>query len=164
MFNNILVPLDGSHLAEAALPAAMELANKFDSELTLVRVLQPPHIVMTIANGSVYTQLLTEMQKQSQAEATLYIRGHQGTLQQQGLSVKTEIAQGENIADALLEVATKLDIDTIVMSTHGRGGLSRWVFGSVADKVLRHASIPVLLIRAREERADEELREAEMVV
>jgi nucleotide-binding universal stress UspA family protein len=164
MFNYILVPLDGSHLAEAALPAAMELANKFDSELTLVRVLQPPHIIMTVANGSVYAQLLTEMHNQSKAEASLYLRSHQGSLQQQGFTVKTEIIEGENVADALLQVASKRNIDTIVMSTHGRGGISRWVFGSVADKVLRHASMPVLLIRAKEERSDEKALEAEMVV
>jgi len=154
MFNHILVPLDGSHLAEAALPPALELASRFNSELTLVWVLQPPHLIMTAANGSVYAQLLTEMRNQSEQDANAYLRGHQGSLRQQGYTVHSQVTEGENIADALLDVAGNLDVDTIVMSTHGRGGISRWVFGSVADKILRYANVPVLLIRAKEETVD----------
>ncbi len=160
MFSHILLPLDGSHLAEAALPAAMELAGKFGSKLTLVRVLQPAHLVMTVANGSVYAQLLTEMRKQSEEDANSYLRSHQGSLRQQGYDVQTKITEGENVADALLHAAATLGVDTIVMSTHGRGGVSRWVFGSVADKILRQAEMPVLLIRAREETVDREKYEA----
>ncbi|MCA9916503.1 MAG: universal stress protein [Anaerolineales bacterium] len=154
MFKHILVPLDGSHLAEAALPSALALASNFQSELSLVWVLQPPHLIMTAANGSVYAQLLTEMRNQSEQDAHSYLQAHKGSLQQQGFTVHTQVAEGENIADTLLEVASALDVDTIVMSTHGRGGISRWVFGSVADKVLRYANVPVLLIRAKEETAD----------
>ncbi|WP_420644544.1 universal stress protein [Candidatus Leptofilum sp.] len=154
MFNHILVPLDGSHLAEAALPPAMELASKFNSELTLVWVIQPPHLIMTAANGSVYAQLLTEMRNQSEQDARAYLRGHQGSLRQQGFVTHAQVTEGENVADALLDVAANLAVDTIVMSTHGRSGISRWVFGSVADKVLRYANVPVLLIRAKEETAD----------
>ncbi|WP_420631817.1 universal stress protein [Candidatus Leptofilum sp.] len=154
MFNHILVPLDGSHLAEAALPPSLELASKFNSELTLTYVIQPPHLIMTAANGSVYSQLLTEMRNQSEQDAESYLRSHKGSLQQQGFTVHAQITEGENVADSLLDVAANLDIDTIVMSTHGRGGISRWVFGSVADKVLRYANVPVLFIRAKEETAD----------
>jgi nucleotide-binding universal stress UspA family protein len=159
MFNHLLVPLDGSHLAEAALSPALELASKFNSKITLVWVLQPPHLIMTAANGSVYAQLLIDMRKQSEQDAHAYLREHQESLQKQGYAVHIQVAEGENIADALLEVASSLTVDTIVMSTHGRGGLSRWVFGSVADKVLRYADVPVLLIRAKEETADWEEKE-----
>ena len=151
MFSHLLVPLDGSHLAEAALPYAMELASKFNSKISLVWVVQPPHLIMTAANGSVYAQLLTEMRQQSEQDAHAYLKGPQVSLRQQGFEVDTQVTEGENIADALLQVAKNLKVDAIVMSTHGRGGLSRWVFGSVADKVLRYADVPVLLIRAREE-------------
>jgi len=151
MFNHLLVPLDGSHLAEAALPHALELASKFNSEISLVWVIQPPHLIMTAANGSVYAQLLTEMRNQSEQDAHAYLTDHQESLQQQGFIVHTQVTEGENVADALLQVASDLEVDAIVMSTHGRGGLSRWVFGSVADKVLRYAAVPVLLIRAKEE-------------
>jgi len=164
MFNHLLLPLDGSPLAEAALPAAMELASKFNSTITLVWVIQPPHLIMTAANGSVYAQLLTEMRHQSEQDAQSYLRRHQGSLRQQGYSVQAIVTEGENIADALLDVATNREVDTIVMSTHGRGGLSRWVFGSVADKVLRQAEVPVLLIRAKEETTDWKVRETETAV
>jgi nucleotide-binding universal stress UspA family protein len=164
MFNHLLVPLDGSHLAEAALPAAMELASRFNSKITLVWVIQPPHLIMTAANGSIYAQLLTEMRNQSEQDAHTYLRGHQGSLRQQGYTVSATVTEGENVADALLNVASSLGVDTIVMSTHGRGGISRWVFGSVADKVLRHAELPVLLIRAKEETLDSKARNKEVVV
>lgn len=164
MFNYLLVPLDGSHLAEAALPAAMELASKFNSKITLVWVIQPPHLIMTAANGSIYAQLLTEMRNQSEQDAHVYLRGHQGSLRQQGYKVTASVTEGENVADALLDVASSLEVDTIVMSTHGRGGISRWVFGSVADKVLRYAEVPVLLIRAKEETLDSKAKDKEVVV
>lgn len=164
MFSHILVPLDGSHLAEAALPPALELASKFNSQLSLVWVIQPPHLIMTAANGSVYAELLTEMRNQSEQDAQNYLRAHQGSLRQQGFTVHTQVTEGENVADALLEVAAALGVDTIVMSTHGRGGLSRWVFGSVADKVLRYANVPVLLIRAKEETAESQSQSMEITV
>ncbi|MCB9008228.1 MAG: universal stress protein [Ardenticatenaceae bacterium] len=164
MFNHLLVPLDGSHLAEAALPPSLELASKFNSEITLVWVIQPPHLIMTAANGSVYAQLLTEMRNQSEKDAESYLRGHQGSLRQQGLVVHTRIVEGENIADALLQVAANINADAIVMSTHGRGGISRWVFGSVADKVLRYANVPVLLIRAKEETLDWQAKDQQTIV
>jgi nucleotide-binding universal stress UspA family protein len=151
MFNHLLVPLDGSHLAEAALPPALELASKFNSDISLVWVIQPPHLIMTAANGSVYAQLLSEMRNQSEQDAHAYLKAHQDSLQQQGYVVNTQVTEGENVADALLQVATQLKVDAIVMSTHGRGGLSRWVFGSVADKMLRYADVPVLLICAKED-------------
>ncbi|GJM41944.1 MAG: universal stress protein [Ardenticatenaceae bacterium] len=154
MFKHILVPLDGSQLAEAALPPALKLANKFNSELTLAWVIQPPHLIMTAANGSVYAQLLTEMRNQSEQDAHNYLHEQQNSLQQQGYVVNMHVAEGENVADTLLNIAGALAVDTVVMSTHGRGGISRWVFGSVADKVLRYANVPVLLIRAKEETAD----------
>ena len=94
MFDHLLVPLDGSPLAEAALPAAMELASKFNSKITLVWVIQPPHLIMTAANGSVYAQLLTEMRHQSEQDAQTYLRSHQGSLRQQGYSVQAVVTEG----------------------------------------------------------------------
>lgn len=163
MFSHLLVPLDGSHLAEAALSPVLELASKFNSKISLVWVIQPPHLIMTAANGGVYAQLLTEMRQQSEQDAEAYLKAHQDSLHQQGYNVHTQVTEGENVADALLQVASNLKVDAIVMSTHGRGGLSRWVFGSVADKVLRHAEVPVLLIRAKEETLERPKQEQETV-
>lgn len=150
MFQHILVPLDGSRLAEAALPPALQLASKFDGKITLVRVAQPPHLVLANGGGA-YADLLIDLREQADEEAEEYLRAHQGSLRQQGYRIDIRVAAGEPVAEIILEIGDGIDADTIVMSTHGRGGLSRWVYGSVADKVLRHARVPVLLIRAKEE-------------
>lgn len=148
MFSHILVPLDGSHLAESALPAAMALAAKFDSTITLLRVVRPPEIT-TSTVGSPMTEVLTMLRTHSQEEADSYLQGLQTSLRRQGHMVHRHIILGDMVANLILEVAEGHDVDTIVMSTHGRSGLSRWVFGSVADKVLRRAEVPVLLIRGQ---------------
>lgn len=159
MFKHLLVPLDGSHLAEGALPVAMELASRFDSEITLLRVVRPPYIVSSVG-GSAYAEMLMDLREQAHTEATDYLRALQGSLRQQGYPAHAHATEGEATAEIILDVAAELRVDTIVMSTHGRGGISRWVFGSVADKVLQRATVPVLLIRAQ----DGELRWAKASV
>jgi nucleotide-binding universal stress UspA family protein len=150
MFTHLLIPLDGSRLAEAALPSALALAAKFESTITLLRVVRPPDI-STSTTGSPMTEVLTMLRAHSQEEAESYLRVLQGSLRQQGYKIHRHVIFGDGVADIILEVAQGQAVDVIVMSTHGRSGLSRWVFGSVADKVLRQAQVPVLLIRAQEE-------------
>ncbi|MFO7538403.1 MAG: universal stress protein [Chloroflexota bacterium] len=156
MFTHLLIPLDGSRLAEAALPSALALAAKFESTITLLRVVRPPDI-STSTTGSPMTEVLTMLRAHSQEEAESYLRVLQGSLRQQGYKIHRHVIFGDGVADIILEVAQgqavvqSQAVDVIVMSTHGRSGLSRWVFGSVADKVLRQAQVPVLLIRAQEE-------------
>ena len=149
MFNHLLIPLDGSRLAEAALAAVLELASRFNSEITLLRVVTPSYTVINMGDGaySVYAELLNTLRTQAFQEAEMYLKSHQAMLQQQGYKVQIHLAEGEPVAEHILDMAERLDVDTIIMSTHGRGGIGRWVYGSVADKVLRHANVPVLLIR-----------------
>ena len=151
MFKRILIPLDGSPLAEAALPAGLELATRFDSKITIVRVLQPPHLMITDANGGVYATLLQELREQAEADARIYLQNFMGSLRQQGFDVGMKLVENENIAEAVLDVVDMVKADIIVMSTHGRGGISRWVYGSIADRLLQQADVPILLIRAKEE-------------
>ncbi len=155
MFKRIMVPLDGSALAEAALRAAVTLAKQFGGELILFRVVTPQHFITHI-DGSVYAELLVELRQQSYDAAYQYLMGVKDSLAGQDIEVRTVLMEDDQVAEAILENAAKMDVDTIVMSTHGRGGISRWVYGSVADKVLRQADVPVLLIRASEEKAEEE--------
>ena len=159
MFKHILVPLDGSFLAEAALPPALALAAKFGSTLTLLRVTSVPSVYYADPYGG-GAELLVEMREQARADTAAYLKARKGELRQQGYTVHTQALEGESPADAILEVAESQKVDTIVMSTHGRGGVARWVYGSVADKVLRHAEVPILLVRAKEERVDEKAAEA----
>ena len=153
MFKHLLVPLDGSHLAELALPPALELAGCFDSEITLLCVTRTPYIA-TSTDGSAYADLVINLREQAHEEATQYLQAQQGSLRQQGYKVHIHVTEGEPIAQVILDVAQGVDVDTIVMSTHGRGGISRWVFGSVADRVLRQADIPVVLIRAKQKASE----------
>jgi nucleotide-binding universal stress UspA family protein len=144
VYSRILVPLDTSELAEQALPHAAELARRFEGELELVTVVQ----------GS-REEALEGHDPQSDwdpraLEAQEYIEGVAGRLSQEGLSVQTTIRWGD-VAEEIMAHSAESDCDLIVMCTHGRSGLGRWVYGSIADRTLRYARVPVLLVRAAKE-------------
>lgn len=150
MFKHLLVPLDGSQLAERALPPALALAERFNSQITLLSVTRVPYMAFDVTGYS-FSSADLNLQEEMQQEALLYLRDKQAALQAQGYSVTIESVEGEPVAEIVLDVAKQRGVDTIVMSTHGRGGVSRWVFGSVADKVLQQAEVPVLLVRVAAE-------------
>ena len=154
MFKHLLIPLDGSELAEQALAAATELARQFNSQITLLRVADAPYLLTQATNRS-FAELITSLREAERQEAITYLRQCQETLQQEGFNVQYAVAEGEPVAEQILQRVKPLGADTIVMSTHGWGGLRRWVYGSVADRVLRHATVPVLLVRGRETKEDE---------
>ena len=144
MYKRILVPLDGSPLAEAALGHAHRLAQCFDSQVVLLRAVVSPYTIvapdLVLAGQGIDQDLL-------QQQAEQYLQTQAGKLAAQGIVVRTVACLGP-VAEAILDHARSLEVDVIVMSTHGRGGVSRWVYGSVADRVLQAAPCPVLLIRA----------------
>ena len=144
MVKRILVPLDGSALAEAALDHARQLALCQDSEIVLLRVVISPYTI--VAPDLVLAGQGVD-QEQLQQEAEQYLQTQAGRLAAHGIAVHLVACQGP-VAEAILDHARSLAVDVIVMSTHGRGGVSRWVYGSVADRVLQAAPCPVLLIRA----------------
>lgn len=144
MFKHLLVPLDGSQLAELALPMAKSLALQFGSKITLIQVVPMPYAVnMGHETTGMYKSLNQEMQQ----EAAVYMQAKQDELQTAGIETETHIVMGRPAAEAILSAVDEFAVDTVVMSTHGRSGVSRWVFGSVADRVLRHAKVPILLTR-----------------
>ncbi len=162
MFKRIMIPLDGSKLAEEALAPALSIVRQFDGELLLFRVVTPQHVSVHF-DGVSYAELLGQMREQANWFANDYLQKLQNTLTDDGYNVRYGLVEDEFVAEAVLEEAHKEEIDLIVMSTHGRGGIRRWVFGSIADKVLRQAEIPVMLIRASEEAENwEQSRQAEM--
>ncbi len=146
MFNHILVPLDGSELAEAVLPTVKALAEGFASEITLLRVVLPPNLMGGMPD---FTEVYMEVFEAMHRDASDYIEAQEAAWRTAGFNVNGRIIDGESIADIILDVADELDVDAIAMSTHGRGGIRRWVFGSVADKVLQHAHVPILLVRTQ---------------
>ena len=148
MYDPILLALDGSELAERALPHAVALARQFGARLLLVRVVppvvQPLGVEPGFSPASGYAQVI----EAESAAARAYVDHLAQRLQQDGITVEALTPLGEPAA-SILEVAAERGAGLIVMATHGRSGLSRLVFGSVAERVLREASVPLLLVRAR---------------
>jgi nucleotide-binding universal stress UspA family protein len=152
MIESILVPLDGSIFAEHALPAAIDLAKRNGATLHLVRVHQPPILPSPDAPVIVDTAWIEAIR----AEEVAYIdRIAEQEIAPTGLQFAKRLVDGFP-ADALRDHARAEAIDLIVMTTHGRGGFSRFWLGSVADALVRQSRTPVLLIRPHaEEPADE---------
>jgi nucleotide-binding universal stress UspA family protein len=157
MYERILVPLDGSALAEQVLPYVEPLAERFGSTIILLRAAPPPGTIIagtaagagTVAGPIVDPTPLVEAEQQ---EAATYLEQVANRLRGRGLAVQCEEPVSP-AGEAIAEQARRLRADLIAMTTHGRGGLARLVLGSVADKVMRSAPCPVLLVRASEERA-----------
>lgn len=144
----ILVPLDGSMESEQALPIATTMARKFDSEVTLLRVLDTP--MPSLLESKAEALWVREAIQHRQRELELYLEAHQAMLAQEGVQAH-HLVHDDSPAEDILWVAEHEQIDLIVMSSHGAGGASRWSSGSVADKVLQHSPCPVLLVRVATE-------------
>jgi len=145
----ILVPLDGSSLAERALPLATTLAQQFRSQIILLHVLQFFRIVRG-AYQKVYPAREVEAQNYSAyQEAEAYLQARQDELRAQGFDVAL-LLRGTKPNEEVSDVITAQKVDLIVMATHARGGLARWASGSVADEVVRRSGYPVLLVRQSE--------------
>jgi nucleotide-binding universal stress UspA family protein len=143
----ILVPLDGSTLAEQALGCAITLARELPAELILLRAVSvPPDTREILNNAGLEATALTE---QLEAEANVYLSEVASELQGAGLTVYQAVRRGPP-SEAIVDYAAQQDTQQIVMTTHGRTGISRWTHGSVAERVLQAASVPVLLVRAHE--------------
>jgi nucleotide-binding universal stress UspA family protein len=145
-FEHILIPLDGSPLSEEALPVAISLAQKYDSQLILFRTLDLSPSVMESITHPAAQALFDQWKEQATAAVERYLSNYQEKLREQGVQARTVVHE-QPAAEAILDTATAEQIDLIVMTTHGRGGAARWACGSVADKVARHAPCPVLLVR-----------------
>jgi len=139
--------LDGSPLAEQALACAMTLGRGLPADLVLFRAVSiPPDTREILDSAGLEAAALME---QLEVEANDYLGKVAGQLQGAGLSIRQVVRQGP-AAEAIVDYAEQKDIQQIVMATHGYTGISRWTHGSVAERVLQSASVPVLLVRAQE--------------
>jgi nucleotide-binding universal stress UspA family protein len=141
MYKKILVPLDGSPLAEAVLPHAEALAKSEGAEIVLLRVAVTPARYLFAHNPAEGNNVIKMIEK----EAKDYMEAEVAKLQDEGVNV-TGITRDGVAPDEILEVAEETHADVIAMSTHGRSGVQRWLMGSVAEKVVHHSHIPVMLI------------------
>ena len=143
MYERVLVPLDGSELAEAILPFAEQVAGPLDAELVLLRVVELMSTIEAIASAGVVTPDTLALREM---DAKRYLLEIEQRLAKKGLRVHTRVAFGPP-AEEILASARAAGAGLIAMATHGRSGLGRVLWGSVAEAVLRASSVPVLLIR-----------------
>ncbi len=147
MYNKVLVPLDGSQLAECVFPHVEVLAGGCKvKEVVLIRVVEPFR-QPTPSEYVIKPEDVVRINEEVRAEAEKYISQAKAKIKLSGMEVKTGVLKGHP-AEALAEYATKNGVDLIVIATHGRSGVSRWVWGSVADRILRSACVPVMMVRA----------------
>jgi nucleotide-binding universal stress UspA family protein len=146
MYKKILVPLDGSELAEKVLPHAVALAKGSRAEVTLLSVVQLS-LGFTAAKIEAIPEAAAERKAALKAEAATYLEKIQRDLKEQGIPARIVALEGD-VAAQIIAYAEQDDMDLIAMATHGRSGIGRFVMGSIAEKVVRHTSKPVLLVRA----------------
>jgi nucleotide-binding universal stress UspA family protein len=149
MYNRILVPLDGSQRAEAILPHVARLASCFSAEVVLVQVIEPLPEVM--APGVPAMSLPIADINEHTAAAEAYLAGIKDELDEQGLRVRLLVPYGQ-VVDQIIATADQEEADLIAIASHGRGGLARLFYGSVASALLQHVDQPLLMVRSRDER------------
>lgn len=145
MYKKILVPLDGSELAKKALNHAEKLAKTFDAEILLFQVV--PFMPIYGSPELVTPLIIDEKQKET---AEKYLTNLAEEMRKRGYKVTSMVRTGQQVAVEIIDFAKESGADLIVMCTHGRSGITRWVLGSVALKILTRAETPILLLRPRE--------------
>ena len=146
MFNKILVPLDGSELAECVFPYVEDIAKTRSSMVEFITVFEPfqipPH------GGMVFDEEdEKEYNEFNKKKTRAYIKKIKDRFHLKGIEAKAVILVGK-VDEKLVDYANGHNFDLIIMATHGRSGVERWIMGSIADKLIHYSNTPVLLIRA----------------
>jgi nucleotide-binding universal stress UspA family protein len=144
-FQKLLVCLDGSALAEQVLDSALSLAHCSHAEIILLRVVQPANLLFDMETADQVQESVTALEK---GEAEAYLNSLLLKLPQTENSLTAHTLLGAP-ADTIIDFAQEQKVDLIAMSSHGRSGISRWVYGSVAEKVMRGAKCATLIMRGQ---------------
>ncbi|GBC61704.1 universal stress protein [Desulfonema ishimotonii] len=150
MYKKILVPLDGSKRAEVILPHVENLALNYKAKVVFMRVVESTYFAPDFAD-SVDISGYTDEYKRRDREAETYLNGLRGEFREKGIEAGIVVAHG-SVVQSILDAAEQEDTGLIAIASHGRTGLSRAFYGSVAAGVLNRADRPLLIIRSR--RAD----------
>lgn len=146
MYSKILVPLDGSQFSQCSLDHVRTIGlGSHIPEIIILRVIEPLSAIDTTGLAQAGGDSGARLESMSEAEATDYVSSIARRLSEEGLSVKGEVLRGR-ADEAIVDYARKNRIDLIIMSSHGRSGVSRWFMGSVAERVMRYSMVPVLLV------------------
>lgn len=157
MYDTILVPLDGSPRAELILPHVENLAAHYKSKVILLQVMEP----VQIANPSIIhvSSAMTDAVKESlkdfnrrYEEISAYLAGRQGEFREKGITARKFVEQGP-VVETIINVARRENADLIAIASHGRSGISRVFYGSVASGVLQQIDRPMLIVRSRKTEA-----------
>jgi nucleotide-binding universal stress UspA family protein len=142
-YQKIIVPLDGSGWSQRAVPHAVDIARANDAEIILLHVFRPPAAEYTdkiaLAGQEGQIQQLREDMKQ-------YLIGVRTQLRNENVKARTHLIEGMSVSSLICDYINEEGADLVVMSTHGRGGIARFLFGSVARKVMEGVKVPVLLV------------------
>lgn len=145
MYHCILVPLDGSKRAETILPHVEELAMRFDAKVIFLQVIEPPPIISD--SELPYLEGFEEQLKEMTKQADLYLDGIRGEFREKGIESRAQTSYGPVIG-SIIDIAESQNADLIAIASHGRSGLSKVFYGSVAAGILHRADRPLLLIRS----------------
>ncbi|MBW2615129.1 MAG: universal stress protein [Deltaproteobacteria bacterium] len=146
MYSKIMVPLDGSELAECVLPHLDAFIKGFHiSDVILVRVVEPE--IPYHGDYPIDSEVLAKRGSETKSIAKDYLDKIVNRLKYEGAALHAEVIVGR-VVETIADYAMNNDIDLLLIATHGYSGVTRWVRGSVADKILRSANVPVLMVRA----------------
>lgn len=147
MYKKIMVPLDGSALAECVLPHVEAIATGCAvKELVLLRVVEPER-VYSVSDSAIDPNLAAAREHERKKAAENYLNEIANRLTDRGFTCEVKAIVGR-VAEKLVDYCIDTSVDLIIIATHGRSGVTRWVRGSVADKILRSSTIPVMMVRA----------------
>jgi nucleotide-binding universal stress UspA family protein len=147
LLSKMLVPLDGSREGETVIPHVAELANRLKAEVNLIQVLPVGYQLVATGDYIAYTDKQMESDK---ASAKKYLGNLETQLKKNDVNVKTIIKlKNVNAAEEIIAFADEIKADVVVMATHGRSGIGRWVLGSTAERVLHDGNTPIMLVRAQ---------------
>jgi nucleotide-binding universal stress UspA family protein len=156
MFTMILVPLDGSRLSTKAIHYAIDIASKFDAEVTLLQVVKPANPIVgggpaEIGGPAVIDiemRVAIQQDAKNMSGARIYLQRQIRKLRERGIKSSYKVILGSP-ANSIAAFCHQNNIDLIIMTTHGKSGFKRAVLGSVSDEVVRQSGVPVLLIKVR---------------
>lgn len=143
-YKKIIVPIDGSGWSERAIPHAVDIARTNDAEIILLHVFIPPaaDYVGEIALAGQEEGLMALREDTKQKLMAL-----RGQVRAEKVNARVQLIEGTGVAGIICDYINEENADLVVMSSHGRTGVTRWLFGSVAHKVMQGVNVPVLIIR-----------------
>ena len=145
MYHKILVPLDGSKRADRILSHVEELAKRYQAKVIFLQVIEYKTVPTT---EGAYINLTDQELEQAKKQAETHLKGLQGEFREMNIKSKTRVIYGP-VVEGIISMAAKEGVDLIALASHGRGGLSRVFYGSVAAGLLHRVDRPLLIIRSR---------------